>query len=109
MLDKDIDDGAAPTGVFASDEHPVFVAELGGADRVWVLVSQSAPSIKVNISLFKACCKLGAFLLGVEQRFPQWTLRSDVASRGPPRNLQESVSCGDGCTTSAVREALKKW
>lgn len=87
---RDVDDGAAPAGVFASDEHPVFVAEFGGANRVWVLVAQSAPSIKVNMSLFKACGKLGPFRLGVVQRFAQGTPRGDAAAKDEPRNLQES-------------------
>jgi hypothetical protein len=96
---RDVDDGAAPAGVFASDEHPVFVAELGGANRVWVLVAQSAPSIKVNMSLFKACGKLGPFRLGVVQRFAQGTPRRRRMSletyKSPTWNAPE-VQLDDG-------------
>ena len=35
VLDEGVDDGAAPSGVLAADEHPVFVAEFGGADGVF--------------------------------------------------------------------------
>jgi len=32
---RDVDHGTAPVGVFATDEHPVLVAQFGGADRVF--------------------------------------------------------------------------
>jgi hypothetical protein len=35
LLDEGVDDGAAPAGVFAADEHPVLVAELSGVDGVF--------------------------------------------------------------------------
>jgi hypothetical protein len=56
---RDVNDGAAPTSVYAADEHPVFVAGLAGANRVSVLVAQSAPSIKVNVTVFKDAASRG--------------------------------------------------
>ena len=35
LLDEGVEDCAAPTGVFATDEHPVLVPEFGGADRIF--------------------------------------------------------------------------
>jgi len=35
LLDEGVDDGAAPAGVLAADEHPILVAELGGTDGVF--------------------------------------------------------------------------
>ncbi len=59
LLDKGVDDGTSPAGVFAANKHPVLVSELGGAYRVWVLVDQSAPSIKVNVTVFKDAASRG--------------------------------------------------
>ena len=35
LLDEGVDHGTAPVDVFATDEHPVLVAQFGGADRVF--------------------------------------------------------------------------
>jgi hypothetical protein len=35
VLDEGVNDRAAPAGVLATDEHPVLVAKLGGADGVF--------------------------------------------------------------------------
>jgi hypothetical protein len=34
LLNEGVDDGAPPSGMLAANEHPVFVAEFGGADGV---------------------------------------------------------------------------
>lgn len=57
LLDKGVDDGTAPAGVFAAYEHPVLVAEFGGADRVFYGVI-----IEVDMAVFKACGELGLLL-----------------------------------------------
>ena len=35
LLDESVDDGTAPADVFAANEHPVFVTQLGGPDGVF--------------------------------------------------------------------------
>ncbi len=64
LLDKGVDDGTAPAGVFTSDEHPVFGPELGGANRVFHGVI-----IEVDMAVFKARSELGPLGLGIVECF----------------------------------------
>lgn len=50
LLDEGGDDRAAPTGVLAPDEHPIFVTTLGRADGVFR---------EIVVELLKNSCQNG--------------------------------------------------
>ena len=60
LFDKGIDDCAAPAGVFAANEHPVLVSELGGADGVFREVV-----VKFDLAVGEAGFEVGPLVRGI--------------------------------------------
>ncbi len=87
LLDEGVDDGAAPAGVRAADEHPVLVAEFGGADGVFrQVVVEFDPAVQ------EAGFEVGELLDGVVQRLVKTTARCEAAEADhPPRQFAEVV------------------
>ena len=65
-FDHCVDDRAPPAGVFSADEHPVFHAELGGADCVLGEVV-----VELDPSVFEAGLEVGELFVGVREGFAQ--------------------------------------
>lgn len=76
LFNEGVNHGTAPTGVFATDEHPVFVPELGGANRIFYGVI-----IEVDMAVFKACCELGPLGLGIVECFSQGAPWGDAVAK----------------------------
>jgi len=74
LLNEGVNDGAAPAGVLATDEHPVLVAELGGADGVFGEIV-----IKLDLAVEEAGLKMWPLLGGVVEGLAKRTFGRDAA------------------------------
>ena len=62
LLDEGVNDCAAPAGALAADEHPILVAELGGADGVFGKII-----VELNLPVDEAGSEVWQLIGGVGQ------------------------------------------
>ena len=74
LLDEGVDDGAAPAGFFATNEHPVLRAEFCGTDGSFGVVV-----IKLDLAVEEARFKVRPLVTGVRERFPKLAFGKDSA------------------------------
>ena len=75
LLDECVDDGAAPAGVLAADEHPILHAELGRSNGSFGMVV-----VEFDPAVFKARFKVLSLVAGVLERFAQGAFGQDSSS-----------------------------
>ena len=89
LLDECVDDRTAPAGVLAADEHPVLVAELGGADRVFGEVV-----VELDLPVHEAGFEVRQLIGGVDQGVAQFASGRDPAEAAEPADQFGQVIIG---------------
>jgi len=78
LLYEGVDEGTAPGGVLASNEHPVLVPEFGGADRVGSPVGRYGPSIEFDLAVEEAGFEVGQLVGGAGLSQAEAVARGDA-------------------------------
>ena len=79
LLDESVNDCAAPAGVLAADKHPVLVAELTGADRVFGEVV-----VELDLAVHETGFEVWPWIGGVGQGIAQFASGRDPAEAAEP-------------------------
>ena len=77
LLDEGVDHRRAPAGVLAADEHPILMAELGGADCVFGEII-----IELNMPVHQAGFEVWQLIGCLGQGIAQFASGCDVAEAG---------------------------
>ena len=79
LLNEGVEDRAAPAGVFAADEHPVLVPELGGADGIFGEVV-----VELDLSVEETRLEVWPLADGIRERLSHLAARRDPAKAIEP-------------------------